>query len=468
MTTETAEKLHTPTVTGNAAPLAHLPPPGSSGYMAFKPFEIDAELRTLLKKMYAPQGCTDLELDFFFAYCLRTGLDPVLKQAYLVKRSVQVKTAQGEQWVDKWEPMSSEAGMAAKADGLPDFRGMLDGVVYENDVFEMDNVAQTVVHKSAHPSKRGKMVGAWAHVQREGRKVPITFLTLGERIQTKRDGTPTQFWAKMAPGQLLKCCRAEQWRQGWPNIFGGQYVAEEMSTHEEIDVTPPGSGADAAKANRDTTDKLTENLKGAAKKITCSEGNHYTAAGAATCQCGAVKADAPPASKSTVDVKTEEKPLEKKKPERKTSVDVVEEQRADMLADIVEGADKAAEKSNVVPITSGAKPADPAPASEKLPHEVADAKKAAAAADTRPRMVFGKEHKDKVIEELDGPTILDLMKRGNAQLGSLDDEKKKAKVVLNLTQLKEELDRREARMMAEQEKAQNAAPAREPGSDDVE
>jgi hypothetical protein len=325
--------------------------------------------------------------------------------------------------------------------------------------------------------KRGRLVGAWAHVQREGRRVPPTFIPIGERLQTKRDGTPTQTWSKMPATMILKCARAEQWRQGWPNIFGGQYVAEEMPLHEEIDVTPP-----KAADNRATTDKLADELARGAGAKTIEE----------------PKPPAPtPASKSTVTVTVFNKP--EKQP------DPVEERREAVLGDVVTGAAptttvgmaalkkdlarfeiiydvarldsdqaycaekaaevekrKAAPPSNVVPISAGVK-TEPKP--EKLPHEVADEKKAAAA-DEGPVMVYGGEHKGKHIRKLDGPTIIELMKLGNEKLKSLD-EKKKAKVVQNLAELKQELDDRDKRLMAQQEQQQNATPMREPG-DDVE
>lgn len=246
---------------GSRTPLALVQPPTGQGYVMFQPVKLDEERKALLKKMYGPQGCSDLELEFFFAFCERTGLDPMLKQAYLVARSARVKVTRNgqtfEEWVEKFEPLASEQGMAAKADGLPDFRGMLDGCVYKGDVFELDNVAQTVIHKT-NPLTRGALIGAWAHVQREGRKVPISYFTFAEKAQYTKEGKLTKFWNQGGPSQLLKCCRAEQWRQGWPNIFGGQFVPEEM--REEIDVTERAE-ATVGGERRDTTDVLAEKLK---------------------------------------------------------------------------------------------------------------------------------------------------------------------------------------------------------------
>lgn len=113
--------------------------------------------------------------------------------------------------------------------------------------------------------------------------------------------------------------------------------------------------------------------------------------------------------------------------------------------------------------------AGPAPVDEKLPHEVADEKKAAAA-EEGPVMAYGGPHKGKPIRKLDGPTLIDLMKLGNEKIRSSNpplSDKNKAKVNENLAEIQAVLAEREKKTLAEMEKAQDK-PAREPGEDDID
>lgn len=210
----------------------------TSGIVEWTPVEWTKERVDLLKKQVAVTGCTDLEFSFYLEWARKTGLNPFLKQSYLVER--KAKRPDGS-WESRWEPMASEAGVAARVDALPDFRGIRGAPVFEGDDFVIDHEAQSVVHKT-NPAKRGRLLGAWAHAARAGRVVPITYLALEERIQRRGDGKPTQFWERMAPGMLLKCARMEQYRLAYANIFGGAYIAEEMQEDSEPVPTPPSNG----------------------------------------------------------------------------------------------------------------------------------------------------------------------------------------------------------------------------------
>lgn len=205
----------------------------------------NAERIALAKKAVTPPTATDAEFEYFIAWCKRTGLDPFVKQAYLIERRAQ--DSKGN-WVAKHEPMASEAGLAARADAEPDFRGIESAAVYEGDVFRVVRKpdGDLGVHHEWSPVDRAKagnkLLGAWAHARRAGRTVKLTWLPLASRIQTTREGKATKFWATMPEGQIEKCARAEQYRLAYPNIFGSAYIPEEMADEEpsvEGSVVPP-------------------------------------------------------------------------------------------------------------------------------------------------------------------------------------------------------------------------------------
>ncbi len=251
METKSEEKTITPAIEGTPQPSNLAAPSTTTVISPWEPPTWDQKRRELARKSVCPPATTDDEFDFFMAWCMRTGLDPFIQQAYLVPR--RVKDAAGN-WVEKMQPQAAVGGMAARADALPDFRGMRSGIVYAGDEFMVDENAEdskaAITHrwsleariKSGGKDWKKKPIGAWAHIQRVGRVVPVTYLTLEERKPLKNDGTPlaSPFWTDdKAPAQLRKCCEAEQYRKGYPNIFGGTYIGGEMEHAQEREVNAP-------------------------------------------------------------------------------------------------------------------------------------------------------------------------------------------------------------------------------------
>lgn len=195
----------------------------------------DAERVALVKKAIAPPTATQADVEFFIAWCKRTQLDPFVKQAYFVER--KSKDAQGN-WHTRHEPMAAEAGMAARADVEADFMGVRSSAVYAGDTFEVDAENGQVTHKwnlESRAKAGNKLVGAWAHARRKGRDVPIVWLTVEQRVQTRYDNgkqVPTSFWLKDAPGMIAKCARAMAYRLAFPNLFSGVFIREELEADE--------------------------------------------------------------------------------------------------------------------------------------------------------------------------------------------------------------------------------------------
>lgn len=238
--------------------------PEAAGVAKWEAPNWNAERVALAKKAVTPPTATDAEFEYFIAWCKRTGLDPFVKQAYLIERRAQ--DAKGN-WVAKHEPMASEAGLAARADAEPDFRGIESAAVYEGDVFRVVRMpdGSTGIHHEWSPVDRmksgNKLLGAWAHAKRAGRTVKITWLPLASRIQTTRDGKITKFWATMPEGQIEKCARAEQYRLAYPNIFGSAYIPEEMPDDEPyVDGAVLPKDPPPAASTKSATDALAAKL----------------------------------------------------------------------------------------------------------------------------------------------------------------------------------------------------------------
>lgn len=222
--------------------------------VAWEPPRWTDERIALAKKHVAPPTATDAEFEYFIAWSKRTGLDPFIQQSYLVERKQSVNG----NWVTVHKPMAAEAGMAARADVMPDYRGMAGATVYKGDVFEVKTQAdgsQVVKHEwSLEKREAGgnALVGAWAHIKRAGRIVHPTFLTFESRCPRDRDGkVSSPFWrGEKGPEQLLKCARAAQYRLGFPNVFAGVYIEGEVEDLgaeaerlEREEAAPAGSSA---------------------------------------------------------------------------------------------------------------------------------------------------------------------------------------------------------------------------------
>ncbi len=143
----------------------------------------------LIKKNVCPQGIPDGDFSLFLEQCKRTALDPLIKEAFCVKRRVNIGNKDRPVWVDKFEFQPAEAGMAARADKFPDFGGLRGAVVYEGDTIEIDEASGTVSHKSNPIGRAGKKIlGAWACCVRSGRVLPVEWCDFGAYVQN----TPTR------------------------------------------------------------------------------------------------------------------------------------------------------------------------------------------------------------------------------------------------------------------------------------
>ena len=61
-----------------------------------------------------------------------------------------------------------------------------------------------------------------------------TELPIQERIAKKKDGTPTQFWARMPATMIVKCAKADCMRSAFPVLFAGAYDQAELAGSQNV------------------------------------------------------------------------------------------------------------------------------------------------------------------------------------------------------------------------------------------
>lgn len=178
--------------------------------------------REQLRALGGFDEASDGDLDMLAAFSDRTGLDPFVKEVYLVGRKTKTGGYRGEpeRWETKWTVQT----------GIDGFR----------------KVTHRVGEQKAQPVKIGRPIfydsdgnqrpfwsKKWGHPEAVevtvsiGESEGVGVATWDEYVQTKRDGSPNQMWDKMGPTMLAKCAEAQAHRRVTP-LTSGMYVAEEM------------------------------------------------------------------------------------------------------------------------------------------------------------------------------------------------------------------------------------------------
>ena len=144
-------------------------------------------------------------------FCEAHQLNPFLKDAYLIKyesgESAQIVIA-AHTWTKR-----------ASVD--PRYAGHKEGIIVKTaDGFER--------RESLFYSKEEEVVGGWAEVYLVDGNSYRTELPIQERIARKKDGTPTQFWARMPATMIVKCAKADCMRSAFPVLFAGAYDQAEI------------------------------------------------------------------------------------------------------------------------------------------------------------------------------------------------------------------------------------------------
>lgn len=172
-----------------------------------------------VKSVFCPKA-TDIEARLFLEVCRYQGLNPFLREVYLIK-------------YQEGEPASIVVGkevFTKRAQRIESCIGWEAGVLVSREGLLVEQEGSFLLPGDT-------LLGGWVRVDRQGQDPFKHRVALEEYIQTTRQGQPTRFWAKMPATMIRKVAIVQGLRECYPEEFQGLYDTAEITGGEIIDVT---------------------------------------------------------------------------------------------------------------------------------------------------------------------------------------------------------------------------------------
>ena len=175
----------------------------------------DVELSiTEIKRTFCPKA-TDQEAANFLHLCRYMGLNPFVKDAYLIKYGDGAATM-----------VVGKDAFMKRADAHPQFAGLESGVIVKAGD-KLENRIGTLVLDGE------QLVGAWARVARNDRKIDTT-----PTVSMKEFNNNRGLWKTMPGIMIEKCAIVTALRRAFPATFSGMYDSAEMGVDLSDELEP--------------------------------------------------------------------------------------------------------------------------------------------------------------------------------------------------------------------------------------
>jgi phage recombination protein Bet len=192
---------------------------------AVNPSEVSYETENGAKVTLSPEiirqylvngqgNVSDQEVMMFLQLCKYKGLNPFLREAYLIKYG------NGPAAI-----VTGKEVFTKRAERHPDFRGQ------EAGIYVVTSEGKVQERKGTMTLPGERVIGGWAKIYRDGYQVPIeATVSMEEYAGRKQDGSLNQQWATKPATMIRKCALVAALREAFPAEFGGMYDMDEINT----------------------------------------------------------------------------------------------------------------------------------------------------------------------------------------------------------------------------------------------
>ena len=181
----------------------------------------------MLKRMFNAPTATDMEVYQFIQICRAQGLNPFLREAYLIKYTAD-------------KPASFVTGketFTQRAEAHQDYDGMEAGIIVQRG----DKVEHLA---GAFKLKDDVLVGGWAKVHRKGWTTPVEATVALDEYDTNQS-----LWKSKPATMIRKVALVQALREAFPSSFAGLYDSSEMGQDlPEVPVVVSASPAETSPA----------------------------------------------------------------------------------------------------------------------------------------------------------------------------------------------------------------------------
>lgn len=192
--------------------------------VTYKAGNADVTLSLGMIKKYlvtgSPENVTEQEMMMFMSLCRYQGLNPFVRDAYLIKYGSQPATI-----------VVGKGALEKRAQRCERYRGFEAGIIVRTGDGSIEHRTGTFYLPEE------QLVGGWAKVFVDGFTHPVeAAVSMQEYIGRKKDGSVNSQWATKPATMIRKVAKAQALREAFPEDMQGMYVAEEMGV-DNLDET---------------------------------------------------------------------------------------------------------------------------------------------------------------------------------------------------------------------------------------